>query len=368
MLIVFKAPTGKLWLLAVIVSEYSIIFAGLTTLSLLTHFYFVSYTFLGTIIGFIALVVFLSPIVRAYFIGQKLRRNLEKAFQSTKNTKLPHDQKLVNEPFAVSKLFQLVSKNSFRTLTYRTYGDLTLTLDFYKSVVPGKRPCLIVIHGGSWNSGNSKQLPELNSYLAQAGYHCAAINYRLAPRWNCPAPIEDVSAAIAYLREQADELSIDEDNLVLLGRSAGGQVALLAAYTLRQSCIKGAINLYGPADMIWGYMTPTNPLVMNSRDVLAKYVGGSYPQIPDKYVASSPIEFVNRETVPTLIFHGLTDPLVFDEHSRRLASKLRQHDIPHYFLELPWATHGFDYNLNGPSGQLCTYAIHYFLDVVTRRQ
>jgi acetyl esterase/lipase len=242
---------------------------------------------------------------------------------------------------------------------------MNLTLDFYGSLVSGKRPCLIVIHGGSWNRGNSKQLPELNSYLVQAGYHCAAINYRLAPRWKCPAPIEDTGAALTYLRQHADELNIDKDNFVLLGRSAGGQIALLAAYTLKQSCIKGVIDFYGPADMIWGYMTPTNPLVMNSRDVLSKYVGGDYPQIPEKYLASSPIEFVNQQSVPTLIFHGLTDPLVFDEHSRRLASKLSQHDVPHYYLELPWATHGFDYNLNGPGGQLSTYAIHYFLNVVT---
>ena len=368
LLIIFKAPTGKLWLLAVIASEYSIIFAGVTILFLSTNLYVASHTFLGTIIGLTALVIFLSPIVRAYFIGQTLEHNLEKAFRSTKNTTFAYDQKLVNEPFTAYKILRSISKTSFRTLTYIMYNDLTLTLDFYKSIVPGKRPCLIVIHGGSWNSGNSKQLPELNSYLAQAGYHCAAINYRLAPHWNCPAPIEDVDAAITYLRQQADELNIDADNFVLFGRSAGGQVALLAAYTLQQLCIRGVIDLYGPADMIWGYMTPTNPLVMNSREVLAKYIGGHYPQMPDKYVASSPIEFVNEQTVPTLIFHGQIDALVFDEHSRRLASKLEQHGIPHYFLGLPWATHGFDYSLNGPGGQLSTYAIHYFLNVVTRQQ
>ncbi|CAF5080417.1 unnamed protein product, partial [Rotaria sp. Silwood1] len=259
-------------------------------------------------------------------------------------------------------------KVSFRTLTYVTYDDATLTLDFYGSVVTGKRPCVIVTHGGSWTSGNNKQLPELNSHLAQAGYHCAAINYRLAPRWKCPAPIEDTTAALTYLRQHANELNIDQNNFVLLGRSAGGQIALLTAYTLQQSSIKGVIDFYGPADMIWGYMTPTNPLVLNSRLTLAKYVGGDYFEMPDKYAASSPIEFVNRQTVPTLIFHGLTDSLVFDEHSHRLAAKLHQNDVPHYYLELPWATHGFDYNLNGPGGQLSTYAIEYFLNVVTSRQ
>ncbi|CAF1088421.1 unnamed protein product [Rotaria sordida] len=364
---VFKSPTSELWLLAVVTSEYSIIFAGLTSLLLLTNFYAVSFTLVGTILGLTALVLFLLPIRDAYFIAQKLPSDLEKAFRQMKNVTIKNDQKLINKPFNIFKLFQTIPKVSFRTLTYVTYDDATLTLDFYGSVVTGKRPCVIVIHGGSWTGGNSKQLPELNRHLAQAGYHCAAINYRLAPQWKCPAPIEDTAAALTFLRQHADELNIDQNNFVLLGRSAGGQIALLAAYTVQQSGIKGVINFYGPADMIWGYMTPTNPLVLDSRQTLAKYIGGDYFEMSDKYAASSPIEFVNRQTVPTLIFHGLPDSLVFYEHSRRLDAKLHQNDVPHYYLELPWATHGFDYNLNGPGGQLSTYAIDYFLNVVTNQ-
>ncbi|CAF3759743.1 unnamed protein product [Rotaria sp. Silwood1] len=114
-------------------------------------------------------------------------------------------------------------------------------------------------------------------------------------------------------------------------------------------------------------MTPTNQLVLNSRQTLPNYVGSDYFEMPDKYAASLPIEFVHRQTVPTLIFHGLTDSLVLDEHSHCLAAKLHQNDVPHYYLELRWATHGFDYILNGSSEQLSTYAIEYFLNVVTSR-
>ncbi|CAF1185862.1 unnamed protein product [Rotaria sp. Silwood1] len=321
------------------------------------------------VIGFLGLC-FLSLFytTSAYIIAQNLVAALEKAFRPTNNVKIASDKKISNEPFSVRKLFQTVPKVSFRTLTYVTYDDATLTLDFYTSTVSGKRPCVLVIHGGAWSAGDSKQLPELNSHLARAGYHCAAISYRLAPRWQCPAPIEDVAAALNYLCKHADDLNIDTNNFVLLGRSAGGQIALLAAYTLQQSGIKGAIDFYGPADMIYGYMVPTNPYVINSGQALARYIGGDYYQIPDKYAASSPIEFVNRQTVPTLIFHGLTDALVFCEHSRRLSAKLDQYDVPHYLLELPWGTHGFDYHLNGPGGQLSTFAIEYFLRVVTGGQ
>ena len=354
-------------MVAILASEYSIIFLGLTILTLLTGCHTGFYGLFETIIGLVTLILFLYPIIRAYFIAQQLPNNLEKAFRHYKKTAVSSDRLPASVPFSIHKLFQTVPKIPFRTVTYVTYSDTTLTLDYYESAVAGKRPCVVVIHGGSWIVGNSKQLPELNSHLAQAGYHVAAINYRLTPRWQCPAPIEDTAAALKYLRSQADELKIDIENFVLLGRSAGGQIALLSAYTLDQLGIKGVINFYGPADMIWGYMVPTNPLVLDSRLTLARYVGGDYYEIPKKYEASSPIEFVNKETVPTLSFHGAIDSLVFDSHAQRLANKLDQHQVPNYFLRLPWGTHGFDYHLNGPGGQLSTYAIDYFLHTITRR-
>lgn len=156
-------------------------------------------------------------------------------------------------------------------------------------------------------------------------------------------------------------MNIDTTKFVLLGRSAGAQIALLAAYTLTHTGIKAVVDFYGPADMVWGYSVPANPLVMNSRLVMERYLGGSYHAVSQKYAASSPIQFVNRQTVPTLIIHGGNDVLVAYEHSTRLNAKLQQNGIKHYWLKLPWATHGFDYNLNGPGGQLSTYAVQTFL-------
>src|SRR5690606_151850 len=117
----------------------------------------------------------------------------------------------------------------------------------------GMRPCVVVIHGGSWAGGNNKQLPELNSYLAISGYNVISINYRLVPLTTYPAPIEDVAAAIRFLKMNADNLRLDTSRIVLLGRSAGGQIALDAAYSIPDPSIKGVISYYGPTDMVWGY-------------------------------------------------------------------------------------------------------------------
>lgn len=362
LLTVFKAPAYYLWLLAVLVSEYGLLFSGLTLLVLLSGWWTTKHQWLGTMIGIIALLLFLSPIFSAYKISRNLKADMDKAFvfcglYTTGSTTQV-------QPISITKLFKKDSKLPFKTYNYVTYSDTTLKLDYYRTLAMGKRPCIVVIHGGSWSSGDSRQLPELNGVLASAGYQVASINYRLAPRWKSPAPLQDVSAALQYLHIHADELNIDTGKFVLLGRSAGAQIALLAAYTLKEQGIKAVIDFYGPADMVWGYSEPASKLVMDSRKVMANYLGGYYPKVPQNYSASSPIEFVNRQTVPTLIIHGGNDVLVAYEHSRRLDKKLEQNFIPHYWLRLPWATHGFDHHLNGPGGQLSTYAVEQFLSKI----
>lgn len=358
LLAVCRAPEFHLWLLAVAVTEFPWVFAGITLLVLGCGFWISKYNFAGTIIGIIAMVLFVSPIVRAYIAAGTLTKGLDAG--------LDIKYKGNSSPFSFFKMFAGNTKVPYRAITYVMYGDTSMSLDLYPNqndkIIP--RPCVIVIHGGSWSGGDSRQLPELNSYLAIRGYNVASINYRMAPKWQNPAPVEDVANAIKYLKAHAAELHIDTNKFILLGRSAGAQIALLAAYTLHDACIKGAIDLYGPADMVWGYSVPANPLVLDSKKVMENYLGGTYAQVPQKYAASSPVEFVNRQSPPTLIIHGANDVLVAYEHSRRLNEKLQQNGVKHYWLQLPWATHGFDFNLNGPGGQLSTFAIEKFLNAI----
>lgn len=362
LLAVFSAPTYHLWLLAIGIAEFAWVFITITFVLLVAGLFTERYALPGTLLGLVTLVLLLSPIVRAYLIAGTLPQAIDQAFGD-------HDKdNSRSKPFSLLTMLtdypqQPVTPVSY---TYRMDNLPTSTLDYYPAQQSGLRPCVVVIHGGSWSSGDNKQLPELNSYLAHAGYHVVSVNYRLAPAFRNPIPVEDVYAAMDYLRAHATELKIDTTNFVLLGRSAGAQIALLAAYRQQVPGIRGVIDFYGPADMVWGYSLPASPLVMDSRKVLEDYLGGTYNAVPDNYAASSPIEFVNRNTVPTLIIHGEKDVLVAYEHSIRLNKKLDDNGIKHYFLSLPWATHGFDYNLKGPGGQLSTYAVARFLRYVTR--
>ena len=363
LLTVVKAPTYHLWLLAVLAGEYSLLFISVTILVLLFGFLPGRYVWQGSILGVFAVALYAYPIANAYLIGNELGDDISQAFPLSKKSR---DQDLL-KPFSFTNLFKQDSKSTaYKAFTYAFYSDTSLTLDYYPAAIKGKRPCVMVIHGGSWSSGDSRQLPELNAVMSQAGYQVVSINYRLSPKWQSPAPLQDVAAALTYLHTHADELQIDTSNIILLGRSAGAQIALLAAYTLKQQGIKGVIDFYGPADMVWGYSLPASKLVMDSRQVMANYLGGYYDKVAEQYAESSPIEFVNRQTVPTLMIHGGNDVLVAYGHSERLSRKLTQNQVPFYWLKLPWATHGFDYHLNGPGGQLSTYAVLQFLRGVLR--
>ncbi len=365
LLCVFRAPAFYLWYLAIMVTEFPLIFIGLTTLVTLLGIKSKPYSFAGTVIGCVAFILFLTPIIRAYLLSAKVNSGFEAAFGAG-TARL--DDRTDRVPFSFLGMITRINKapDNYVVKNYKTVDGTAITLDYYKAQAAGLRPCLLVVHGGSWAGGDSRQLPELNGYLAKAGYNVVSINYRLAPKFTSPAPVEDVFDAIAFLKLHAQELMIDTSKIVLLGRSAGAQIASVAGYLPGHAEIKGVINIYGPADMIWGYKHPNNPLVMNSCKVMEDFLGGTYQQVPQKYAESSPVELVTAAIPPTLIIHGEIDPLVAYEHSPRLIDQMQKVGAKYYFLSIPWGTHGCDYTLNGPSGQLTTYTIERFMKVATK--
>ena len=364
LLCLFPAPTIQLWYVAILVSEFPWIFCGIMILLFLWGKGVKRHRRAGDAMAVLTLLIFLSPVARAYYVSASLGRDIDAAF-GVRSVQVNNSKDAT--PFRAWRMITGINtpQLSYTTIAYSSNAEGSLTLDYYRSVARGVRPCLIVVHGGSWTGGDSRQLPELNTYLAVAGYNVATINYGLVPKYRFPVPENNVHEVFVYLRSHAAELGIDTNNFVLLGRSAGGQIVLTAAYSLHEPGLKGVIDFYGPADMVWGYAHPANPLVLNSCKLMEDYLGGTYAQVPQQYVASSGTEMVTASSVPTLIIHGPNDPLVSYQHSVRLNDQLQKKGVPHFLLTLPWATHGCDYTINGPSGQLSTYAIERFLNRVT---
>jgi acetyl esterase/lipase len=247
-----------------------------------------------------------------------------------------------------------------------------LALDFYrpgfaKDVLEKPRPCVVVIHGGGWDGGDRSQLDGWNARLVARGYAVAAVSYRLAPQCVWPAQGDDVRAAIIWLKANAVRLGIDPTRLVLLGRSAGGQLATAVGYGAHDPAIRGVIALYAPHDMPFAWSVSSPDDALNSVKLMSQYFGGP-PDTPERqarYASASGQLLARKDSPPTLLIHGVPDTLAWYRHSERLTARLQELGTPHYYLELPWATHGFDFNPDGPSGQLTDYAIGEFLAAVT---
>jgi acetyl esterase/lipase len=317
-------------------------------------------------LALLAAGLFARPALAARKLARTLPGRLEQAFGSAP---------VMGSPWSWRRLYRCsrVTPVKPETRVFAHLGEKdTLAMDFYRAegaveVPAGKAPCVIVIHGGGWDGGDRGMLPALNHRLARRGVAVAAITYRLAPKHPWPAQREDVLAAIAYLKSHATELGIDATRLVLLGRSAGGQLATAVAYGINDPAIRAVVALYAPHDLHFVWSIASEDGALNSVKLMRQYLGGP----PDGeraalYDQGSGQHLAAPGAPPTLLMHGTLDELVWVRHSRRLAARLQALAVPHVLVELPWATHAYDFNLDGPGGQLTEFAIGWVIAATTR--
>lgn len=146
---------------------------------------------------------------------------------------------------------------------------------------------------------------------------------------------------------------------------------MLAAYStgsseLPPSCdapavsVKSVINLYGPTDLTSMYDTTRSPDYI--RAAFRMYVGGSPSQFPDRYRAVSPLNYVSRDTPPTITILGLGDRIVPREQADRLDHALSAAGVIHETYLLPWVDHGFDAKWSSFATQFSCAKIKSFLE------
>jgi acetyl esterase/lipase len=306
-----------------------------------------------------------TPAMQAWRMGRTLDARLDAAFGAPP----------VPPPCRPFSLAAAVVPRNPAPVAFETmqYAD-GLALDFYRAVgtaVGGSpRPCVIVIHGGSWVGGNrlndgTKRW--LNDWLAGLGYMVASIDYRLSPQFKWPAQRDDLLAAIRFLRDRAAVLGIDGDRLVLLGRSAGGQIATAAAYAEKVPGICGIVDIYGPTDFDLTWEAATRPRSLDHRYNLELFLGGTPESARAAYQSASSATLITPRAPPTLILHGRLDINVFAEQADLLDRNLAAAGVPHALVSLPWAGHAFDLvHFNTPGAQVGRYATVRFLASVTR--
>jgi len=234
-------------------------------------------------------------------------------------------------------------------LIYCTTDDgIELTMDMYRPQV-GKAPYPVVIyvHGGGWSSGDKSDGVGLifKQELTRRGYIFVSINYRLAPKYSFPDPIEDVKCAVRHLRDHAAEYNLDPTRVGAIGGSAGGHlVALLGTtdaeagwdvgqYSEQSSRVQAVVDLYGPADLLKMFSG-------SSRSLMLKTFNASNGDDPI-LSTYSPVTYVSADDPPFLIMHGDKDQVVSLEQSEILYERLKQAGVPVKLVVVKNAGHSF---------------------------
>ena len=222
-------------------------------------------------------------------------------------------------------------------------------------------PTLIDIHGGSWQHENALTDSTFASYMAAKGYAVFSIDYRKAPKYRYPVQIDDVRAAIDWIYANAFSYGADPRRIALVGRSAGGHLALLDAFTSEVIPIRGVVSFYGPADLAKLYDDPPRPDPVKVREELETFLGGKPADIPTTYRDASPINHLKADLPPTLLIQGGDDHTVPARHIRQFHQKLAESGSRSVLVEIPWSQHAFDFVYFGPGNVLALAYVEAFL-------
>ena len=218
------------------------------------------------------------------------------------------------------------------------------------------RPVLLWLCGGAWIDVNKDVwMPELVPF-AKEGFAVVSVEYRLSHEAKFPAQIEDVKAAIRYLRAHAEQYNIDPNRIAIMGESAGGYLSILAGTTGNtdrfdvgdnldfSSTVQAVVDWYGPVDFLafdtFSKEKGRGDSVISPEAILLGY---NTALEHETAVAACPLSYLSENTPPFLILHGTEDNVVPIEQSMSLYEELRAKGIDVTFLQIEGAGHATDH-------------------------
>jgi acetyl esterase/lipase len=194
----------------------------------------------------------------------------------------------------------------------------------------GPFPVVLDIHGGAFTIGDKRDI-HVDTFLhgLKRGYAVVSVNYRMSGEAVFPAGLQDIKAAIRWVRANSDAYCLDGDRIAACGGSAGGYYAAMVCLTgnvteledlslgnPKVPChVRAAVDWYGPTDFLKmdeqlaeSGLGPTDHSEADSPE--SRVLGAKITEIPEKVRLANPMTYIHSNMPPILIQHGRLDPLV----------------------------------------------------------
>lgn len=241
---------------------------------------------------------------------------------------------------------KIVTENN---IEYANPDNQHLQLNMARPEGAGPFPAVVCIHGGGFRAGTRDGYDGLIKKLAENGYVAVTVTYRLAPKYQFPAAVNDVKSAVRWLRANTAKYHIDPNRIGTMGGSAGGHLAQFLGVTADQKQFEGdgenldqssrvacVVNFYGPSDFTKSYGKS-----VDAAEVLPLFLGGNVEQARQRHIVASPLYWVTPDAAPTLCIHGTKDPYVAFEQAQWIVDKLKAAGVEAELLTMEGAGHGF---------------------------
>ena len=211
---------------------------------------------------------------------------------------------------------------------------------------------ILIIHGGGWSDGDKSIHHPDAEYYSDNGYVCAAVNYRFVTETlTVYDELDDITAALKTIKEKCAENGFSLDKLILSGTSAGAHLALLYAYTRKDSSpvLPVAACVYCPpvdcfkTDFLSGNFEDWK------YDILSKCSGTKVTR--ENFLDTdtqkalkmiSPSEYVTPDCVPTAVYHGAHDEIIPLSHVKEFTEQLSLANVKNKLLIYPNSGHALD--------------------------
>jgi acetyl esterase/lipase len=238
----------------------------------------------------------------------------------------------------------------------------------------GRAPVLLQVPGGAWAIGMRRpQAYPLLAHLAERGWVCVSIDYRVSPRHTWPDHIVDVKRALAWIKENIADYGGDPDFVAITGGSAGGHLSALAALTPNDpqwqpgfesadTSVVAAVPIYGRYDWVSKQGHGRKEFIAFLQKFVVKKRFTEHTQV---YLDASPINRLNPDAPPFFILHGRDDSIIPVPEGREFADALRDVSTSTVvYAEIPHAQHAFDFYYGSPRAHYTAEAVERFLSWV----